>query len=178
MPPPADPNLPPEAGRAMRARIVWLVVTASVVCALVPCLLWLAATHTELRRHFDEAGPVVLDWSAERVRARLEAARAEIGQIARQDGVADQLEGRALQKALAASENFEALVVLDREGNLLGRAGSGRVLESLVAMLEARSALESDLVAVMQGAELRKQLGNVDVRSIRVLDAHPPEISR
>jgi len=176
VPSPADPNLPPEAGRALRARIVWLVVTASIVCALVPCLLWVAATHTALRSRFDEAGPVVLDWSAQQVRARLEAARAEIGQIARQDGVAEQLEGPALEMALAASENFEALVVLDREGNLLGRAGSSGVLDSLVAMLESRSAVESDLLAVMQGVELRKQLGQVDVLSIRVLDApdQPP----
>ncbi len=171
MPPAADPNLPPEAGRVIRSRIVWLVVTASIVCALVPCLLWVAATHAELRHRFDAAGPAVLEWSAERVRARLEAARTEIGQIAGQHGLADPLEAGALQTALAASENFEALFVLDREGKLLGRAGSGRVLESLVAMLEERSALESDLLAVMQGAELRKQLGNVDVRSIRVLDA-------
>ncbi len=176
VPPPAEPSLPPAAGRAMRARIVWLVVTASLVCALVPCLLWTAATHTELRRHFDRAGPVVLDWSAERVRARLEAARAEIGQIGRQHGVGGRLGDRALQQALAGSEVFEALLVLDHKGNLLGLAGSGRALESLVAMLEAKSALESNLVAVMQGAELRKQLGNVDARSIRVLDApdQPP----
>lgn len=176
MPSPADLNLPPEVGRALRARIVWLVVTASIVCALVPCLLWVATSHSALRSRFDEAGPVVLDWSAQRVRAQLEAARVEIGQIARQHGVADQLEGPALRKALAASENFEALVVLDREGNLLGRAGSGRVLESLIAMLESKNAVESDLLAVMQGVELRKQLGNVDVLSIRVLDAagQPP----
>lgn len=160
----------------MRSRIVWLVMLASFVCTLIPCLLWTVATHNELRRHFDEAGPVVLGWSAERTRARLEAARAEVEQIGLAYGAGGRIEEATLRKALEASELFSALLVLDREGNLLGVAGSGPVLESLLTMLDTRSALDSELMAVMQGAQLRQQLGNLDALSIRVLDApdQPP----
>jgi diguanylate cyclase (GGDEF)-like protein len=160
----------------MRSKIVWLVLLVSFVCTLVPCLLWTVATHNELRRHFDEAGPVVLGWSAERVRTRLDAARSEIEQIGLAYGDGGRTGEAKLQEALGASETFSALLVLDREGNLLGVAGSGPVLERLLAMLDAKSALDSGLMTVMQGVQLRKQLGGVNEIAIRVLDApdQPP----
>jgi diguanylate cyclase (GGDEF)-like protein len=160
----------------LRSKIVWLVLLASFVCTLIPCLLWTVATHNELQRHFDEAGPVVLGRSTERVRARLHAARSEIEQIGLAYGGGGRIEEAKLQEALGASESFSALLVLDPAGNLLGVAGSGPALESLLAMLDAKSSLDSGLMTVMQGAQLRKQLGSFDALAIRVLDApdQPP----
>jgi diguanylate cyclase (GGDEF)-like protein len=155
----------------VRSKIVWLVLLASFVCTLVPCLLWTVATHNEVRRHFDEAGPAVLGWSAERVHTRLGAARNEIEQIGLAYGSGGPIGEAKLQEALGASETFSALLVLDREGTLLGVAGSGPVFESLLAILDAKGALDSGLMTVMQGAQLRKQLGSVDAPAIRVLDS-------
>jgi diguanylate cyclase (GGDEF)-like protein len=172
----SDPNLPPEARRGTRSRIVWLVAVIAFVSTLAPCLLWTVATQQSLRRHFDEAGPAVLGWSADRMRARLDAAQSEIERIGGKNGAAGWIEKATLESALDSRSLFSALLVLDQAGELRAVAGDGPVLESLLRMLDAKSALGSELVAVMQGAQLRKQLGSVNQPTLHVLDAHdkPP----
>jgi diguanylate cyclase (GGDEF)-like protein len=103
----------------------------------------------------------------------MESARAEIERIARRSAVAGSIPEPALEGSLADSEAFSALLVFDREGEIVSRAGSGPVLDGLLAMLEARSALDSDLVSVMRGAELRTRLGRPEGPALRMLE--PPD---
>jgi diguanylate cyclase (GGDEF)-like protein len=110
------------------------------------------------------------------MRARLDAARTEIEQIAGGNSAAGWIEKATLESALDDRSLFSALLVLDHAGRLRAVAGGGPVLESLLLMLDAKSALDSELVAVMQGAQLRKQLGSVAEPTVRVLDTRdqPP----
>jgi diguanylate cyclase (GGDEF)-like protein len=179
---PREVNLAPAAGRVLRGRVVRLVALSSLVAAAVPCVLWAFTTHEHLRSHVDRAGPLALEWSAERLQDELETARTEIQRLAergalpratREAEVADLRSGplaTALRTALGGSQRFAALVVVDRLGNPLAAAGASPGLDGLLEKLEPRSALESELVDVMEGVRLRKELAGVESPTLRVLD--------
>ncbi len=190
---PREPNLPPVSARVLRARITRLAAVSALIAAATPCLLWAGATYEQLRGHVDRAGPLALQWSAEGLGAQLEAAREEIQRIAGRSGLrralpeaaraaavptdprANEL-AAALRRALRDSQAFSALVALDSQGNVLAVAGSSPGLDGLLERLEPRSALESELVDVMEGVRLRTELGEVAAPSLRVLETsgEPP----
>ena len=147
------------AGRAIRSVTVVLVVLTALVCGLAPSALWIRTTYGELRSHYDAAHPLLLEWNATRVRARIEAAQGEIARIARHlPGAAtpDPLVA-ALTQAVEASETYSGLLVVDSRGQLVSAVGAGPAVESLVATLQSTMALESQLVDVMRSAQLRKR---------------------
>ncbi len=55
---------------------------------------------------------------------------------------------------------------MDSRGQLVSAVGAGPAVESLVATLQSKTALESQLVDVMRSAQLRKALVAVDAASV------------
>ncbi len=203
MPSPREANLPPVSARVLRQRIARLAALSALIAAATPCVLWVGASYEQLRGHVDRAGALALQWSAEGLGAQLEAAREEIERIAGRSALrralpralraaavpanprandpraddprANEL-AAALRRALGDSQAFAALVALDSQGNVLAVAGSSPGLDGLLERLEPRSALESELVDVMERVRLRTELGEVAAPTLRVLETsgEPP----
>jgi diguanylate cyclase (GGDEF)-like protein len=181
--PARDIGLTPRARKALRSKLVRLVAGTALLAAAIPCGAWALLTWEQLEDQLERSAPLALEWSAEGLHARLEAAGDEAARIAADRvvgqglaaarGATDPRTGElaaALQGALDGSDLFGVLLVVDPAGELLGVAGSTPGLGGVLEMLQPRSALEADLESVMRGASLRKELGSVSEPSVRVLE--------
>jgi diguanylate cyclase (GGDEF)-like protein len=118
----------------------------------------------------------LVEWSAERIGARLAAAQVELDQIGQQIANPAAIQEGTLRQALDSSQTFTGLFVLNLQGNLLGVAGAGTPVQSLLDMIQPRSALDSDLVTVMQAKELRAKFGGLQSATLQAVDlpGQPP----
>jgi diguanylate cyclase (GGDEF)-like protein len=175
----------PRQGPGSRA--VRLLLLSTVAASLLVGAAALHALVPHHRRVADEAHAEVLKASAEQLRLRVERGLAEAERIARQEALwawvagmasetpAGAAEAAALERelgqALAGSQFFSGVVVLDREGRTQAAAGSGPAFEALIASLATKSAVDGELLDAMQAANLRRELGSVEEASLHVVDA-------
>ncbi len=183
-------TLAPVAGRAICRKTVTLVAVAALLCGLTPSLLWLRTHHGQLRSHHDAALPLLLEWNAARVRARLDAARGEMDELVRTfpleglptprladpgaettaeapaDPPADRL-APVLSGLLEASGTFSGLLVLAPSGEMLAAVGAGAEIEALVEAIQPKTALQSQLMEAMRSVQLRKELTSAGEAKLR-----------
>jgi diguanylate cyclase (GGDEF)-like protein len=141
----------------------------TVVMGGVAAHSWFA----EIQQRVETVHPAVLEWSAEAVRRRLEQARAELGELARESAAAasDAARVQRAREHLASSATFSGLVLLDEQGQLRESAGAGAPFHGLRAILRITSAAQAALSDAMAAAQLRRELAGTDDTSIRLFSS-------
>lgn len=166
------------------SKAVRLVVLSTVLTATAVGAVALHNSYAQLRSSMIATLPTALKWSRERVRSRVEAFPKELGWIAQTEGVRAWAESprargphpakhdtqldSALADALERFPTIAGVIVLDRQGNTRASAGRSPEIEALRRFLSEKSALDTELVDVMQSSELRNQLAATDSSETRV----------
>jgi diguanylate cyclase (GGDEF)-like protein len=187
VPPTPSENAPPHrTERAIRSRIVSLVLFAALLAVGTAGAGWAYHAHRLSREAADAADWLRLELAAAKLEGVSETARLEIERIARDAGLQraaralaaarqpGKREGRAVAEALGrrlvASGRFDGGVVLDLRGSAVIPIGDGAEIGELFSALEPKSALDAELAVVMRGAELRKLLAAVDEPTVQALE--------
>lgn len=179
--PAQTPLRPVFPGGGMKSRITRLVFASVLLTVLSVSAVGLYAVYASVLAHVHDTHPLALRWSGQWLQERLEQAGSELEAVAREEKLQAWVRGFAgagtgavpiesLSDAIARSATFEALLLLDGEGEVLAAAGFGPALAGMRERLRPKSSLDAELVEVMRTAQLRKDLGSVAASSMRVVD--------
>ena len=158
----ARPDDLPWPSGGLGNRIAGVVLLAALGTAIVVGGAALYSVYAPLRDRIEEVSARVLAGSAEELVEVLDAVRGEIGSVAgqphwqratlaasaknrrtdREIGTLSKL----LIEALSGVSTLSALLVLDADGEVVVAAGSRSPLGGLLAQLETKNVLESDLM--------------------------------
>jgi diguanylate cyclase (GGDEF)-like protein len=134
MPDPHLPQRPPL--QSLATKIIAVVFLATALTAGVVSWISVESTHDFLERRIEESYPLILERTAERVRAFASEARGQIEELAAQvEGPASEAPGRWL----ARNPHFDGVAVADGDGRVISRAGEPAWPERLPADAEDRS---------------------------------------
>jgi diguanylate cyclase (GGDEF)-like protein len=187
-----------------------LVCVASLSALVIGAAAALHVLHAQLGQRVEATRALALEWSAERVAARVAGAPAEIARLAVEapaeiarpaveapveiarsaveapaeiarpasgGGLGAMPDAPALQSGLAPllgrGPIFSALVVLGPAGEVRATAGSGDELSGLLSLLRPKDAVGSELLDVMEGAQLRRELAGVAAPALRLFGCAP-----
>jgi len=165
------------------SRTVALVSLAAGVSVLAVAAMAMHASYAQLRKTVHDTLPIVLEWSRERLDARVESLPMQLARIVESESFRSFAESDSgvRQTSIDAPERdpaFVGMVVLDRNGRLRWQMGAGPEIDALASHLSRKNAVDSELLDLMQSAELREELAAVDSPRLRVvtLEADRPSV--
>jgi diguanylate cyclase (GGDEF)-like protein len=176
----------PSLGTGLRGRITGVVLLTALCTALVVGAAAIYSVYAPLQERTQQMYSRVLAGSADEVDGFLETARIEIDSIAGEPQLrhailaaaarpepGDAQDPRlvdALKGALSRSPDFAGFIALDRQGETLAVVGAGPPLVGLLRALQSKNVIDSELLALMQTSQLRKELGGIAAPIIRSID--------
>jgi diguanylate cyclase (GGDEF)-like protein len=169
------------------SKTVFLVALSTLVSVIAVGGMAVHVSYGQLRTSVNETLPVVLEWSRERLRERIERLPSEMDRLANTKGLrawaassrakasiranGDAVLKGAMVEALEPYPTFSGLIVLDRQGRMRGAVGTAPEIDALRGQLEKKNAVDSDLVDVMRSAEFRTDLAEVESTGLRVFSS-------
>jgi len=165
--------------RGPGTQMVTLVALAAVTSALAVAAMAVHVAYSQLRDSVHETQPVGLEWSRERLEARVAELPSQLARLVESESFRSWVAPASGSAPLSAESPerdpaFSGLIVLDREGAILRRQGARPEVDQLASLLDDQEVVGSELLELMQAAQLREELASVEAPSLRVVDTGGP----